>query len=154
MLNKQTNLYLFFIVLIGCSNCSESVDLQQENVKKDKFTHKQIPIAGNAYLRFYEFDDKLNLYFEPKIIINSQKFPIHGLEEKYGSIGEIKTVSPDGNYFILDLIMSNQKNNMETCAVIDIQNKMMIRRLENYCNGEWNKANQWLVDGEVIISFD
>jgi len=152
----KRNLLLFILLLITTyfSSCSESVDAKKEAVIKEKRTYKQVPIAGNAYLRFYQFNDSLTLYFEPQLIINSQKFPIKGLDSIYGNIGEIKAVSPDGNYFILDLISINQPKNKSVCAVIDVQNKAVVRVLNDACNGEWNTANQWLVNGNIVVSFD
>jgi hypothetical protein len=124
---------------------------------QEHFTYKEIPISGTAYLRFYDFDENLGLFFEPKLIINSQKFEIKGYDSStYGNKGAINAVSPNGNYFIIDLIKESKTKTLEYvgCAIIDIQNKILVRILENSCDGAWNNANQWIYDNKVIVSFD
>lgn len=160
---KKVNFIIGVLILCSAFSCFNNSSIkidkkaqQKEITKTNKFTYKQLPIAGNAYLRFYNFDEFSNLYFEPKLIINSQKFSIENFDSSHGNHGEIKSVSPNGNYFIMDLMMINNKKVVENigCAIIDIPNKMIVRILKNECNGEWNKANQWLFDGEVVVSFD
>lgn len=157
--------FQIYLLIFCCTwSCSEKAVKEnnppaiplESKPKTHKFTYKELPIAGNAYLRFYEFDEASSLYFEPKLIINSQKFSIKNYKLPYGNMGEIKSVSPDGNYFIMDLMVINNKKETENigCVLIDIPNKMVVRLLKNKCEGEWNKANQWLFEGKIVVSFD
>ena len=110
-MNYKLFFQLIFINLCLIISCTENNQEQQKvtttksPISQKKTTYKEMPISGTAYLRFYKFNKTLNLYFEPKLVINSQRFEVKGYDSStYGNKGTIKAVSPNGNYFIIDLI--------------------------------------------------
>jgi hypothetical protein len=152
------------ILLINCENSTKKVEgITAETIKKPKIEFvKTIQLSGNTQLAFAKRDTIFDLYYEPFFVVNNKKYPLAGFDNMNRSSGNILGFSPNGNYFVIDYLSigyvdkkgENVLHENYFCVVIDIQNKRILEQMQSDCDGEWNRQNQWISGGKVVISFD
>jgi hypothetical protein len=161
---------VFFMLLVSliffaaCKKPSEKIEkitMKAVGQPKNEFV-KKIILSGNTTLAFAKKDTIFDLYYEPFFIVNNKHYSLEGFNNKNRSNGDILGVSPNGNYFVMDYLTVDYVNrNGENilhenyfCVVIDIQSKQILHQMQSDCGGEWNRKNQWISAGKVVVTMD
>lgn len=120
---------------------------------------KKISIK-DAQLIFTQFDKEFNLWYSPRLIINSDTLIISELSNENGSELSINE-SPNGNFFVMDNIIKGYIENEKgekilyenfNCVIINLKEAKVEQSLQSECDGTWNNQNEWVSGGRVIFN--
>ena len=152
-------LLILWVVFTGIYSCKTELNESRESttaIKEDTINFvKTIQLTGNKQLAFTKIDTNTNLFYSPYIIIKDKPFLLKGFPSNHGSYTQPVALSPSSRYLIIDEVLIDQaESDSASCVVIDLLQKKVIRTLINGCEGEWNAQEQWVSEGQIILSFD
>lgn len=111
-------------------------------------------------LLFTQFNKEFNLWYSPKLIINSDTLLIEGLANENGSELSIKK-SPNSDFFIMDNIIKGyveDENGAQilhenfTCVIVNVKEAKIVQSLQSECDGSWNSHNEWIFEDIIIFA--
>ena len=158
---KMTILFLCACCLLICCNNSGR---QQKSVDDDASASSRdtlIALSAGWAIHFSEYDEKLELWYEPRLVDLNKKDTIRIKELSYENGSELFIkVSPDSNFFVLDNIIKGYLETDEdtilhenyTCVIIDIKNAIAVWGMQTDCSGEWDNESNWVSGDETVFN--
>jgi hypothetical protein len=157
---KKVILFLCACCLLICCNNSGR---QQKSVDDASASSRDTLIALSTgwAVHFSEYNEKLELWYNPRIVNLNKKdtMAIKGYPYECGSELFIK-VSPNSKFFVLDYVNKWELTDEEEterengdvilgygrqfCEIINIKNAKTISYMQSDCGGEWDNKSNWV----------
>lgn len=136
----------------GIETTNEVADLFIDSIKTIKYKEFE--------LIFTRFNKDFNLWYLPRLIVDTDTLLIEGLSNENGSELSISK-SPNENFFVLDNIIkgyveddSGNKSLYEnyTCVLVNVKEAKVEQSLQSECDGSWNSKNEWVCGGYIVFA--
>ena len=155
---KKT-VFILSVLALFASSCGQSNAKKQAETTNICQGETLVKLSETHGFLFQYYDTELGLYYKPRIVDfrSNDTLIIQNFAYENGSELDIR-VSPNKKYAVIDNIIKGYvdgemyENNQ--CALIDIDNAILLDTWQSACGGEWDENNNWVNGSEIVFPLE
>jgi hypothetical protein len=151
---------------------TDTTATEKAYVKQGLLRDTLIALSADWAIHFSGYNEKLELWYNPRIVNLNKKDTMTIKEYPYESGSELFIeVSPNFKFFVLDYVnkwemTDEEKRELELengvilgydrqfCLIIDIKNANSVWQMQSDCGGKWDNESNWISGDEIIFTSD